>query len=112
MKKLLITLTILSLMVSQSYSCDGRLFDKYDKIIENYEVSYNCKTCGKTIKDLEASKYNNPSKDSKNETALEKTVWWLDKIEFDDYKNRSNLVVWTSLLVEYKKVEEICAPEY
>lgn len=53
MKKLIIALTILNLMVSQSYSCDGRLFDKYEKYIEKYSIYVDCKTCGENVKKLD-----------------------------------------------------------
>lgn len=116
MKKLIIALTILNLMVSQSYSCDGRLFDKYDEYIENYSTYADCKTCGEIVKELQDKWGDKPYQDDKYGKAFYKTIIWLNYmlpwLWIDDSKTRKNdKPSWRDLAGEYMKVEEICAPD-
>lgn len=115
MKKLIIALTILNLMVSQSYSCDGRLFDKYEEDIENIAFSVDCETCGEIVKKLQDRWGDKPYQDDKYGKALYKTIMWLEFTRpwqwIDDSKTRKNGKLWPQLYVEYMKVEEICAPD-
>lgn len=112
MKKLIIALTILSLMVSQSYSCDGRLFDKYEKYIENFRIDVDCKTCGKFVKEKQDA-FGDKLHQYDDEKAFRKTIGWLNSMphfvpQSSDYKD---IIIWYDLLAEYMKVEKICAPD-
>lgn len=111
MKKLIIALTILNLMVSQSYSCDGRLFDKYEEYIEKYSISVDCETCGKIVKKLQDRLGDKPCQDDKYGKALYKTIMWLEFMRPWRWIDDSNGKSWLQLYVEYMKVEEICAPD-